>query len=124
MTVAKPAECHSPFKSSITASTPTDPALECHNDDLISTLALCRNGHKCYLAVEKWMVRQNFFLSFFPLSARLLCRQFRFQVLVDGISDGLAGCDAHDARRDAFVQRLEALLLEQRAGDGYGVREA
>lgn len=42
-------------------------------------------------------------------------------MLVDGVSDGLARCDAHDARRDAFVQRLESFLLEQRASDGDGV---
>ena len=45
-------------------------------------------------------------------------------MLVDRIRDGLPRRDAHDARRDAFVQRFETLLAEERAGDGDGVREA
>lgn len=42
-------------------------------------------------------------------------------MLIDRISDRLARRNAHDARRDAFVQRLETFLLEQRAGNGDGV---
>lgn len=42
-------------------------------------------------------------------------------MLVNCISDGLARRNAHDARRDAFVQRFETFLLEQRSGNGDGV---
>ena len=44
-------------------------------------------------------------------------------MLVDRIGDGLARRNAHDARRDASIQCLETFLLEQRAGNGDGVRE-
>lgn len=39
------------------------------------------------------------------------------QELVDGKGDGLAGGDTHDARGDALVKGVEALLLEHVGGD-------
>ena len=38
-------------------------------------------------------------------------------MLVNSISNGLAQCDAHDARRDTLVQSPEPFLSEERAGD-------
>ena len=38
-------------------------------------------------------------------------------MLVNGISNGLARCDAHYARRDTLVQSPETFLLKERAGD-------
>lgn len=36
--------------------------------------------------------------------------QLGLEVLVDGKCDGLAGCNAHDARRDALVESVETFL--------------
>ena len=58
-----------------------------------------------------------------PSPPLVLSSQLRLQMLVDGIGDGLARRNAHDARRDASIQRLETFLLEERAGNGDGVRE-
>ena len=50
-----------------------------------------------------------------------LPRQLRLQMLINRISDSLARRNAHDPRRDAFIQRLETFLLEERARNGDGV---